>query len=429
MGLLDRLFKRGQEPSEFSEVRAPNERDDLGRTPLHEAAIAGDADRIKNLLSLGAHPLYQDNQGRTPLEFAGKGTEAEKAMQQSMGPFLHSAADMGNLLEVRALLKNGAPVNFRDEDGNTALHKAAGLGDERMVDTILRYARDPGLQAKNYEGQTAILMATTYSHSDVAKRLIERAGVDDIDAMDQKGRTALIQAVRENNVEVARSLLEMGANPNLKNDQGDTALHAAARIDNPEMVDQLVKHGADLYVRNDRNMTPREIAVVQGFESVAKVFEDYELRAFVGIEGDRSNPIPTVKVPERDLLHAMGVDLRPIVQRDLLDGVKLETHELPEGRFYTGRTLDNELVTLHQGQDGHWKFSVSDGQKRVAGNAVDYMEQVRGMARHEAVYELMAEDLGADKAIKREHALGLPGVPELRMPGTPANPAEPEISL
>ena len=78
--------------------------DEHGRTPLHYAALDGDAERVRQLLSGGADPDAQDNDGRwTPLHFACQGR--------------HSAV-------VEILLRGGAQPNLTDKHGNGPLWTA-----------------------------------------------------------------------------------------------------------------------------------------------------------------------------------------------------------------------------------------------------------------------------------------------------------------
>ena len=77
-------------------------------SPLHAAAVAGNADIVQVLLAAGANPRI--HQGWTAL---------------------HVAAWSGNRAVVQALLGAGADPGRGDEDGRTALHAAAwGANDE-----------------------------------------------------------------------------------------------------------------------------------------------------------------------------------------------------------------------------------------------------------------------------------------------------------
>jgi serine/threonine-protein phosphatase 6 regulatory ankyrin repeat subunit C len=71
----------------------------MGWTDLHEAALAGGAERVKELLKKGADPNTQDKKGRTPL---------------------HWAAYIGHFDVVELLLKHGADPNIKI---NTAIRR------------------------------------------------------------------------------------------------------------------------------------------------------------------------------------------------------------------------------------------------------------------------------------------------------------------
>ncbi|MFZ8809680.1 MAG: ankyrin repeat domain-containing protein, partial [Pyrobaculum sp.] len=42
----------------------------MDQTDLHKAALAGDAERVKELLKKGTNPNTKDEKGRTPLHMA-----------------------------------------------------------------------------------------------------------------------------------------------------------------------------------------------------------------------------------------------------------------------------------------------------------------------------------------------------------------------
>jgi len=52
----------------------PNAKDNIGRTPLHEAAQEGHVEIVKLLLEHGANPLIADNGGHIPLDYAKDST-------------------------------------------------------------------------------------------------------------------------------------------------------------------------------------------------------------------------------------------------------------------------------------------------------------------------------------------------------------------
>ena len=80
-------------------------------TPLHEAALADDAEAVERLIVQGASVDAKDSRGLTPLHWAAS-RDARKM--------------------VKALLAHGAGVDAKDDDGHTALDNAlnASAGDE-----------------------------------------------------------------------------------------------------------------------------------------------------------------------------------------------------------------------------------------------------------------------------------------------------------
>ncbi|KAI6241508.1 Protein phosphatase 1 regulatory subunit 27 [Aphelenchoides fujianensis] len=66
---------------------------------------------------------------------------------------LHYAADIGNLEAVRLLLRKGADVNQKDEDGQTALHYAATNEFVDIVKCLIEAGADPSIRCN--DGMTA----------------------------------------------------------------------------------------------------------------------------------------------------------------------------------------------------------------------------------------------------------------------------------
>ena len=86
-------------------------------------------------------------------------------------PLMRAASD-GDLLEVVALLQEGADVNARDVDGDTALMFAAFNGHHLTVKLLLGHGADVLLRARN--GWTAKLAARSKNHREIVA-LLEQA--------------------------------------------------------------------------------------------------------------------------------------------------------------------------------------------------------------------------------------------------------------
>ncbi|KAM0748985.1 ankyrin [Meredithblackwellia eburnea MCA 4105] len=91
-------------------------------TELHDLAIEGKADEIRQLLATSAGRARvneKDSYGFTPL---------------------HLAVDRGHVQVAEVLLKEGADITMKDEDGNTALDLAMVLEDDKMINLLKEHA-------------------------------------------------------------------------------------------------------------------------------------------------------------------------------------------------------------------------------------------------------------------------------------------------
>src|SRR5262245_10852290 len=88
----------------FTALRQAKQQYEAAHPPLHDAALAGDAKRVRRLIGEGADVNAHSARGWTALHWA-----------------VHSGAAS----VVALLLENGAEADAVDEDGKTPLHHAA----------------------------------------------------------------------------------------------------------------------------------------------------------------------------------------------------------------------------------------------------------------------------------------------------------------
>ena len=138
----------------------PNARGDQGVTPLLWATHIGNTAGMAALMRAGADPTLGDDRTRTPLSMAIDGPEEN-------GP--------EDAKRLKALIENGAPVNFVDRD------------------------------------ETLLMRATLMKHPDQVQYLIQ-AGAD-VNWQDSAGNTALFNAGLPEAWQCALLLLEAGVDP------------------------------------------------------------------------------------------------------------------------------------------------------------------------------------------------------------------------
>jgi ankyrin repeat protein len=126
--------------------------DAYGRTPLHYAAMKGDVDAARHLLTNGADPSAPDDNGWTPLHFAAQEWRLDIA---------------------RLLLEHGANVDAVDSYGNTSLSTAVfnSRGRGELIIILRHYAADP--LHLNHAGVSPLQLARTIANFDVAKYFVD----------------------------------------------------------------------------------------------------------------------------------------------------------------------------------------------------------------------------------------------------------------
>jgi len=139
-----------------------------------------------------------------------------------------------DLTGVKELLSEGANVNAKNKDGQTALMEAVSCDNAEISKLLLEKGAD--INAKNNKGFTALIWAAD-GHMDAVKLLLEKNA--DINAKADSGRTALINAANYNHTDIVKLLIEKGADANATMNNGETALKVAQQMGHTETVDIL----------------------------------------------------------------------------------------------------------------------------------------------------------------------------------------------
>lgn len=122
--------------------------DEFGRTPLHDAALAGKIDAAAKLLAAGADPNAVDAYQTTPLHLACRGAHLEMVCE---------------------LVEAGASVNAINAAGSTPLHEAALSGDPQIVQFLLLHGANR--LARDRHGMTAGDVAAARHNDRIASML------------------------------------------------------------------------------------------------------------------------------------------------------------------------------------------------------------------------------------------------------------------
>jgi ankyrin repeat protein len=146
-----------------------------GSTALMLAAENNQPEILKMLISRGADPNRQDNNGWTAVLKAAYQGNAKciEVLASHTKLELDRALLVATLMEkkeaAKALLDNGAEVDFRASDGRTPLILAAGKGNKDLVEVLLQAGADPSLTDQG--GQTAQAVAAAKGYNDIVELL------------------------------------------------------------------------------------------------------------------------------------------------------------------------------------------------------------------------------------------------------------------
>ena len=210
-------------------------------SPVHDAARKGDVSKLKTLLQ-GDPKLVgdRDKLGDTPL---------------------HSAALHGQLAAAQVLIEAGADVNAKN---NYGAFTPSDLG-------VILYSsnhQDPvslltvhGVDARDMKnGYTPLSLSLFASRRKELVQLLVEKGAD-VNAMAASGATPLFFAVLRDQKDDVQFLLDHGANVNLADAYGDTILDCALHLQYGSLVQMLVEKGADVNALDQSQHRPLTYAL------------------------------------------------------------------------------------------------------------------------------------------------------------------------
>jgi ankyrin repeat protein len=154
--------------------------------------------------------------------------------------------------KIKLLVTHGAQLNARNEEGETALMHAVDRGDAEVVEALLQAGADASVQ--DAAGATALMHALSdewkYSAEEANKltkrrleaaRLLFREKLGNINAQNVNGETLLIRAASSGETEMVKNLIRRGADVNRTDVLGNTAAVFAYEKDHAAIQELLRK--------------------------------------------------------------------------------------------------------------------------------------------------------------------------------------------
>lgn len=180
------------------------------------------------------------------LRIIAAGCIAVSLVDAAVAAPIHDAARAGDGGTIARLLQEGADINERDENGETALFTAARAAKPKIVDQLMVAGADATI--RDDRGMTAVHAAALGGDPEAVSLLVGdakfTARIDINDHDNQFGVTPLIVAVEEGNGGVLAHLVGLDADLEITERQGYTALSLAAQQGHDQIVTILLRSGA-----------------------------------------------------------------------------------------------------------------------------------------------------------------------------------------
>ncbi len=261
-----------------------NSYDSQGNIPVYYA-LTGKNDVFKYICSLNGNVNFKDAQGNS---------------------LLHNSVKLDDSVKVNTLLKNGADVHTRNDEGKSPLYDALDRENGSIAKTIIRYESPASLKKVIAQYEPEILTSyfitkaakngiesviefyiqlrsdcsqvpnldnTVYqalynNHYKCAEKLFYKLGAT-FNERDPENKELLHHSVKNNWYENADTIIKFGISPDAEDSYYNIPLHYSIQNNNVEMVSLLLQHGASPNkVNPGNNKAPLLEAVEKGQNNI-----------------------------------------------------------------------------------------------------------------------------------------------------------------
>ena len=203
--------------------------DENGRQAIHLAAIILDFDVFEILLRYNASINARDADGNTPLILAVQGLDHQILRKKRSSD--RSRSDI-----IAEIIRNGGNVHAHNKWKRQAIHEAVLFDNIDVISILVKNGAD--VEAKDENGDTPLIHASRMFVADTDNEEF-RFSTEIRRRLPKRGRPEMLEAIIEN-----------GADVKSHNDWGRQPVHAASFYGNIDALEILMKHGGSLSVRD-----------------------------------------------------------------------------------------------------------------------------------------------------------------------------------
>ena len=184
-----------------------------------------------------------------------------------VGPLMLDAAEAGNIKRLQSTLGYVRNINFLDDTGSTALHKAASGGYNDIVQLLL--IKGASIEAVDKYYNTPLHRAAMFGHTSTVGLLLSKGA--SIEPTDKDNDTPSHIAALYGHTSTVELLLSKGASIEATDYYNDTPLHFAAMSGHTSTVGLLLSKGASIEATDKDNDTPLHLAALLGRTSTVEL--------------------------------------------------------------------------------------------------------------------------------------------------------------
>ena len=273
------FFKNETEYNSYFHSKTKN-----GRNPLHIAASKGYCLVSKALLEIFNIEIHiRDFNGHTFLLCAAESGNLELFnyfIERGCDIFsktkdnknsLHLAAYNGHFKLCKALLQYYSfDIRLRDDEGWTALHCAAKIGDLELFQYFIEEGSD--IYSKTKDGKSCLHLAAENRHFEICRELLENHSFD-IHTRDDHGINVLHCAAKSGDLELLQYLIDNGSDTFSKTKAGCNCLHIAAQKGHLKICRELLQnHNFDIHAKDNYWLTSLHRAALGGDLEILQYF-------------------------------------------------------------------------------------------------------------------------------------------------------------
>ncbi|KAH9101832.1 hypothetical protein AeMF1_021537 [Aphanomyces euteiches] len=258
-------------------------KDNVGCTPLHEAARVGSDVGAKKLVNLGAHVSCVDLDHRSPVHFAVRSNFSPATLgvllnAEAPALYLRDAAGRtalfdavvaGNIPCLELLVARGGQLSDRDHDEQTLLHAAILAQQNASVEYLVEKIDPSELAAVNKALDTPLHAACRQGYGFAVEQLLRTPiGMKLISKTNGQGETPLQTATRACKVNVLAMCHQLGYDlTGADKETGSTLFHLSAEIDtemlDPRIFDTLLEAGVGVAAFDKKGFQPLHVAAMR----------------------------------------------------------------------------------------------------------------------------------------------------------------------